>query len=370
MRAYALARERRRPLIHGVVLAVILTAAFASLFLSKTFTFEASVGVSIRGLSLPSIGAVPASEPVLVSPALPDTIRREEVAPALEALANGGVAAGSPVESSTAVEAPAAPVIEPFTLYSVQSGDTASAIASANGIDLQYLLWANADLRDGDFVSAGQLLIIPATNGILYDVRFGDTLSDIATRYSVGVEDIIGWAGNGIASADQVVEDALLFIPNGIAPAAILPAEQPPAQEAPILVEAPPIDAGPVSSLGLSWPAYGPISSYYDGSHPLGIDIDLFNSVGTAIGAATEGTVTFAGGDPCCSYGLYVVVMSSAGVETVYAHFSSISVGRGEYVVPGQTLGFSGCTGYCTGTHLHFEVIDNGVRVNPLSYLP
>lgn len=372
MRAYALARERRRPLIHAVVLAVILTAAFASLFLSKSFTFEASVGVPIRGLSLPSIGAAPAAEPVLVSPALPVTTRREEVAPALEALAVGGEVAGSPVESPAVVEAeaPAAPAVEPFTLYSVQSGDSASAIAAASGVDIQYLLWANPDLRDGELLNVGQLLVIPASNGILYHVRFGDTLSDIAERYSVAVDDIIGWAGNGIASVDQVIEDTSLFIPNGILPASILPAEQPPAQEVPIVVVAPPVDAVPFSSLGLSWPAYGPISSYYDGSHPLGIDIDLFNSVGTPIGAATEGTVTFAGGDPCCSYGLYVVIRSSAGIETLYAHFSSISVGQGEYVALGQTLGYSGCTGYCTGTHLHFEVIDNGVRVNPLTYLP
>ncbi len=372
MRAYALARERRRPLVHAVVLAVILTAAFASLFLSKSFTFEASTGVPIKGLSLPSIGAAPASEPVLVSPALPDTIRREEVLPAVEALVNGGEVAGSPVEAPAVVEAeaPAAPAIEPFTLYSVQSGDSASAIAAASGIDLQYLLWANADLRDGELLNVGQLLVIPASNGILYHVRFGDTLSDIAARYSVAVDDIIGWAGNGIASADAVIEDASLFIPDGILPASILPAEQPPAQEAPVVVEAPPVDAGPVSSLGLAWPAFGPISSYYDGAHPLGIDIDLYNNVGAPVGAATEGTVTFAGGNPCCSYGLYVVVMSPSGIETLYAHFSSLAVGPGEYVAAGQALGYSGCTGYCTGTHLHFEVIDNGVRVNPLGYLP
>ena len=102
----------------------------------------------------------------------------------------------------------------------------------------------------------------------------------------------------------------------------------------------------------------------------MGIDIDLFNNVGLAIGAATSGTVTFAGGNPCCSYGLYVVVLSATGVETLYAHFSSIAVVAGQQVVQGETLGTSGCTGRCTGTHLHFEVIDNGVRVNPLSYLP
>ncbi len=364
--------------MHGVVLALILLAAFASFFLSRSFSSEANSGVPITGLSLPSIGASPASEPVFVAAPLPDTIRREEIAPALEALARdseAGAAASAPApEAAGAVagEAVAAP-LEPFALYSVQPGDTASAIAAAAGIDLQYLLWANADLSDGDLVSPGQLLVIPAANGILYDVRFGDTLSAIGVRYGVDAEDIVGWAGNGIGSIDDVVEDALLFIPNGTLPLSILPAEQPPAVEAPIAVAAPPVvvpDPGPVSSIGLSWPAYGPISSYYGASHPLGIDIDLYNYVGMPVGAATEGTVTFSGGDPCCSYGLYVVVMSPTGIETVYAHFSSLVVSQGDYVVPGQTLAYSGCTGYCTGTHVHFEVIDNGVRVDPLAYLP
>jgi murein DD-endopeptidase MepM/ murein hydrolase activator NlpD len=107
-----------------------------------------------------------------------------------------------------------------------------------------------------------------------------------------------------------------------------------------------------------------------DASHPLGIDIDLYNNPNAAIGAATSGTVTFAGGSSCCSYGLYVVVVSPDGIETLYAHLSSIAVSAGQQVSQGQLLGYGGCTGYCTGNHLHFEVIDNGVRVNPLSYLP
>ncbi|MDP3768772.1 MAG: M23 family metallopeptidase, partial [Dehalococcoidia bacterium] len=121
---------------------------------------------------------------------------------------------------------------------------------------------------------------------------------------------------------------------------------------------------------GLIWPVYGPISSYMDASHPLGIDIDLFSNPFAAIVASTSGTVTFAGGDPCCSYGLYVVIVSPSGIETLYAHLSSIAVSPGEYVSQGQFIGNAGCTGYCTGNHLHFEVIDNGVRVDPLAYLP
>ena len=62
--------------------------------------------------------------------------------------------------------------------------------------------------------------------------------------------------------------------------------------------------------------------------------------------------------------------MSADGVETLYAHMASLSVSQGESVSQGQALGVVVSTGYSTGTHLHFEVIDNGVRVNPLSYLP
>jgi murein DD-endopeptidase MepM/ murein hydrolase activator NlpD len=86
--------------------------------------------------------------------------------------------------------------------------------------------------------------------------------------------------------------------------------------------------------------------------------------------AATSGTVVFSGGDPCCSYGYHVIIMSPDGIETVYGHFSSLAVSTGQTVSQGDILGISGCTGYCTGNHLHFEVIDNGVRVNPLDYLP
>jgi murein DD-endopeptidase MepM/ murein hydrolase activator NlpD len=106
------------------------------------------------------------------------------------------------------------------------------------------------------------------------------------------------------------------------------------------------------------------------GGHPLGIDIDGFNLAGAGIAAATEGTVVFAGGNACCSYGLYVVIVSPGGIETLYAHLSSITVSRGEYVSQGQQIGVIGDTGYSTGRHLHFEVIDNGVRVNPMNYLP
>jgi murein DD-endopeptidase MepM/ murein hydrolase activator NlpD len=111
------------------------------------------------------------------------------------------------------------------------------------------------------------------------------------------------------------------------------------------------------------------ITSYFGPSHPLGIDIGV--QQGTPIVAAKAGVVTFAGGDPCCSYGYYVDVDHGGGWMTRYGHFRSWPiVSVGQHVAQGQVLGYSGTTGYSTGPHLHFEIRLNGQVLNPLSFLP
>jgi len=126
----------------------------------------------------------------------------------------------------------------------------------------------------------------------------------------------------------------------------------------------------PTPREGLLWPLTGPISSYYGPDHPLGIDIDQTMAPGTPVLAAHSGVVLFAGGDACCSYGYYVVLASQSGLQTLYAHLDIIAVDIGDSVHRGQPLGIVGNTGYSTGTHLHFEVIDGGYRQDPLLYLP
>jgi len=120
-------------------------------------------------------------------------------------------------------------------------------------------------------------------------------------------------------------------------------------------------------ALRTTWPAVGPITSHYGPSHPLGIDIGQATG---AIVAATDGKVIFAGGDPCCSYGRFVVITGPAGLTTVYGHLETLSVREGDTVRIGQPLGEVGCTGHCSGNHLHFEVLKDGVRQNPMDYLP
>jgi hypothetical protein len=116
----------------------------------------------------------------------------------------------------------------------------------------------------------------------------------------------------------------------------------------------------------LIWPALGPVTSHYDTNHPLGIDIGQWEG---PVVAATDGIVSFAGGDACCSYGVFVVIDSGDGLGTLYGHLSSLLVSEGQRVRRGDLLGEVGCTGTCFGTHLHFEVWLDGVRQNPMQYL-
>jgi len=69
-------------------------------------------------------------------------------------------------------------------------------------------------------------------------------------------------------------------------------------------------------------------------------------------------------------YGNTVIIRHADGKETLYAHLSQIYVRMGQVVDQGETIGAVGCTGWCTGPHLHFEVRVGGVPVNPLNYLP
>ena len=70
------------------------------------------------------------------------------------------------------------------------------------------------------------------------------------------------------------------------------------------------------------------------------------------------------------SYGNYVVVSHGPGNTTLYAHMSSRSVKEGDTVSQGDPLGVTGSTGISSGPHLHYEITENGSRVNPLDYLP
>jgi len=123
----------------------------------------------------------------------------------------------------------------------------------------------------------------------------------------------------------------------------------------------------PTPKPSLIWPALGRISQPMWAKHPSGIDIAVDS--GTPIRAVRDGRVVSAGGDPCCSYGLFVVVEHSDGWTSLYGHLSLIAVEEGEEVRQSQLIGLSGQSGYTSGAHLHFELRESGTPVDPLRYL-
>jgi len=296
-----------------------------------------------------------------------------------------------------------------YTDHTVVAGETLSSIANSYGVSLDTLMANNAGMDDFDLIHPGQTLRIPTTNGVLYHVQAGDTLDDISSRYGISVSDIVALKSNGLQSADAIVSGQTLLLPGDIKPpkpapvlAKALPA---PASGAPqVIAQAkpsaslasadtaaaapaaaappapppppppPPTPAVPIARF--IWPIQGPITQGFGvpelgvGAPHTGIDIGLYGRDGAPIAAAAAGTVTFSGGDPCCSYGYYVIIKHAGGFETLYGHLSRRAVTVGQQVAQGQTIGYAGSTGFSTGTHLHFEIHLNGALQNPLNYLP
>ncbi|MGH2735835.1 MAG: murein hydrolase activator EnvC family protein [Actinomycetota bacterium] len=123
------------------------------------------------------------------------------------------------------------------------------------------------------------------------------------------------------------------------------------------------------SNQGFIWPLNGGVTSGYGprwGSMHTGIDIDGYS--GQPIVAAKEGVVITAGS--MGGYGNAVVIDHGGGYSTLYAHMSALNTSGGASVGQGDVIGYVGCTGSCTGDHLHFEVRVNGNPVDPMPYLP
>ncbi len=115
------------------------------------------------------------------------------------------------------------------------------------------------------------------------------------------------------------------------------------------------------------WPAAGTITTPFTHWHH-GIDIAMLRSL--TILAAAGGKVELVGyAQGYSGYGNVVVVDVGPHVQAIYAHLSSYQVHSGQRVRMGQVLGVAGCTGMCTGTHLHFEMRVNGVAVDPRHFL-
>jgi len=138
-----------------------------------------------------------------------------------------------------------------------------------------------------------------------------------------------------------------------------------------------PLPAGPIrgGSSGLIWPVDGAVVSGFgsrtiNGSYEYHPGIDIAVPSGTPIRAAAAGTVIFT--EPEASsggYGNYTCIDHGGGLSTCYAHQETFAVSAGQQVSQGQIIGYSDCTGYCFGPHLHFEVRIDGEVTDPMAYL-
>jgi murein DD-endopeptidase MepM/ murein hydrolase activator NlpD len=271
---------------------------------------------------------------------------------------------GAPAGSAPADEAEATPLT-----VEVRPGDTLwriarehdvspDAIASANGIAVDATLHpGDALVVPGRFVASGR----PADQGgyaaPTITVDPGDTLWEIARRYDTTVAALM--AVNGLDGATLRAGQELRIVgrDDGGAVSGAVGDDPRPAPAARDL---------------MLWPLRGPITSPF-GWRPLriggtnmhyGIDID--GHTGDPIVAATAGEVTFSGW--MGGYGKLVIVERGA-TEYYYAHASELLVREGQRVDAGQVIARVGTTGRVTGSHLHFEIRENGSPVDPMPVL-
>ena len=251
--------------------------------------------------------------------------------------------------------------MEVFT-YTVQPNDNLWVIANGFGLQVETIAWANPEVEKApDLLSVGQVLVILPVDGIVHTVLPGDKIKKLAKDFKTTVEEIVGFEGNGLTEAPYVLTPGQeLVLPGGrkqVVPwQKIYPMTW---------VGAPPKGAARGSGR-FAWPARGKLTQGFWSAH---LAIDIANRTGVPIYAADAGYVRLAGRDTW-GYGNQIVIDHGNGFLTRYAHLDTIKVGAGQSVQKNQQIGTMGNSGRSTGPHLHFEVIQNGVKRNPLGYLP
>lgn len=223
---------------------------------------------------------------------------------------------------------------ENISIYEVRKGDTLSEIAEMFGVSVNTIRWAN-NLTGS--IHEGQILTILPVTGIKYTVKKGDTIASIAKAHKADADEIKTFNGiSGALAAGQII-----IIPDAEAPSV-------------------------KSSGGSSGSSARSVAGFFTrpikgGTRTQGIHghngVDLASYAGAPIYAAAAGEVIIArSGGWNGGYGSYVVIKHSNGTQTLYAHLDAVHVSAGTRVGQGDQIGTMGNTGKSTGVHLHFEV--------------
>jgi murein DD-endopeptidase MepM/ murein hydrolase activator NlpD len=279
-------------------------------------------------------------------------------------------------------DVPSRPRNEVFK-YTVKEGDTLIGIADKFGLKPETILWSNQFvLGDNPHnIIAGQEINILPVDGAYHKWSAGDGLNGVAKFFNVSPEVIIEFPGNNLSQdeigdwANPNIEPGLwLVIPGGEREfvswsAPVIPIDDP--SVAKVLgpgacesVTAGAVGAGvfirPVDNYFISGYDYNP-----DANHS-GIDLD--GDEGDPVYAIDNGVVVYAGWNKW-GYGNVIVINHGNGWQSLYAHLSGIYVGCGASVWQTNVIGAVGNTGRSSGPHLHFEMMYEGVRVNPKDYI-
>lgn len=270
--------------------------------------------------------------------------------------------------------APTKPRTEPV-IYEVESGDAVFSIASKYNITPETLLWSNYDVLQDDphSLRIGQELIIPPTNGILYEWEEGNTLENVARDFRARVDDILSWSGNRLDFTNPEIDPgSLVMIPGGerefqqwVVPTYAVGRSGTNAT----LPGGCTVEGGGLYGSGFFiWPAdnhYLSGNDFWSGH----LAIDIATATGAPIYASDAGVVVFAGWDSN-GYGNVVMIDHQNGYHTLYAHLSALNVSCGSSAYQGMVIGYAGSTGNSTGPHLHFEIRYLGGFINPWTVLP
>ena len=237
-----------------------------------------------------------------------------------------------------------------FKDYTVKKGETVSGIASRSGLRNFGTLLSVNSIDNARRISAGQVLRIPSTDGLLYTVKKNETLAGIAAAHKVSVTTLL--------DANDLTQETLsvgqqLFIPG----AALSSFELRKALGELFIY---PIHGRLTSPFGYRSDPFTGARSYHTG-------IDLAAPTGTAVKATLDGKVAEAGFNRI--YGNYVIISHDRGYQSLYGHLSAIYVKRGQHITQGAVVGAVGSTGYSTGPHLHLSIYKNGTLIDPFSVL-
>ncbi len=247
-------------------------------------------------------------------------------------------------------------------VHIVGEGETISSIAARYSLDVSTILWENSLSSTSKIKPGDELRILPI-DGVRHKVQRGETIYSVGKKYQLDgsqVQVIVDYPFNEFLNDEtfELATGQYIMVPDGVIVTKAVPIVSRVAYQTP--------DAGSVTALGsFVWPGAGKITQRYSFYHKA---IDIANKSAGSILSADSGTIVAAGWDPS-GYGNKIVVDHGNGFNTLYAHLSLIQVNIGQRVNRGDVIGQMGNTGRSTGTHLHFEIRQGGILLNPNNFL-